>query len=225
MANELVVQANDLIDNPTPRVPVTLCLDTSGSMEGEPIDELTEGVEFFYKSVFDDEIARYSAEISVVTFGNRGVQKVADFGPVEEKPQLHLVAGGATPMGKAVCDSLDMLENRKQQYQGTGVDYYQPWLVLMTDGMPTDNVDQAVNFFVNMGTNKRLSVFPIGIGDDADMDILSRFSPARAPLRLRGLEFKKFFEWLSRSVQRVSASTPGESVPLDSDGIKGWATV
>ena len=194
-------------------------------MAGEPIDELKDGVELFYKSVYDDEIARYSAEISVVTFGNQGVQQVADFGPVERIPQLHLAADGATPMGKAVCDALDILEDRKRQYKGIGVDYYQPWLVLMTDGMPTDNVDQAVSLVVNMVNQKKLSVFPIGIGDDADMDILGRFSPARPPLRLRGLEFKKFFEWLSRSVQRVSASTPGEDVPLDLEGIKGWATV
>ena len=45
MANELVLHTEDLIENPTPRVPITLCLDTSSSMSGEPINELMEGVE------------------------------------------------------------------------------------------------------------------------------------------------------------------------------------
>ena len=225
MANELVLRTKDLIENPTPRVPITLCLDTSYSMSGEPISELKDGVALFYESVYDDEIARFSAEISIVTFGNSGVQRVADFGPVERIPNISLDAGGNTPMGKAVNDALGILEKRKQEYQNTGVDYYQPWLVLMTDGYPTDDVDEAVNRVVDMVNEKKLSVFPIGIGDGADMNILSRFSPARPPLRLKGLEFGKFFEWLSASVQRVSASTPGEDVPLDVDGIKGWGTV
>ena len=225
MANELVLHTEDLIENPTPRVPITLCLDTSYSMSGEPINELMEGVALFYESVYNDEIARYSAEISIVTFGNGGVQRVADFGPVERIPKTRLVAGGNTPMGEAVCDALDILEKRKREYQNTGVDYYQPWLVLMTDGMPTDDVNEAVKRVVSMVNQKKLSVFPIGIGDGADMGILSLFNPTRTPLRLQGLKFREFFEWLSASVQRVSASTPGENVPLDVDGIKGWAEI
>ena len=225
MTNKLALRTKDLIENPTPRVPITLCLDTSYSMSGEPISELRDGVALFYASVYDDEIARYSAEISIVTFGNQGVQRVADFGPVERIPKFPLVAAGYTPMGEAVGNALDILKKRKQEYQNTGVDYYQPWLVLMTDGKPTDDVNEAVNRVVAMVSQKKLSVFPIGIGDDADMDTLSQFSPTRHPLRLKGLKFREFFEWLSASVQRVSASTPGEEVPLDVDGIKGWSTI
>ena len=225
MANELVLDTEDLIENPTPRVPIILCLDTSGSMYGNPIRELSNGVALFYKSVYDDEIARYSAEIGIVTFGNDGVQQAVDFGPVTRRPELTFIADGRTPMGGAVCEALDILDRRKQEYQKKGVDYYQPWLVLMTDGVPTDDIDEAVNRVVSMVNQKKLSVFPIGIGDDADMDALGRFSPGRDPLRLIGLEFSKFFEWLSASVQRVSASTPGEEVPLDVEGIKGWASI
>ena len=72
---------------------------------------------------------------------------------------------------------------------------------------------------------KKLSLFPIGIGDAANMAKLGEFSPGRAPLRLKGLAFEQFFEWLSASIERVSASTPGEAVPLDTEGIKGWGEV
>ena len=54
------------------------------------------------------------------------------------------------------------------------------------------------------------------------MDTLDRFSPEWSPLRLRELKFREFFEWLSTSVQRVSASIPGQEIPLDKKGIKGW---
>ncbi|MCY4459374.1 MAG: VWA domain-containing protein [Albidovulum sp.] len=225
MGSDLVVRGQDLVENPTPRVPVVLCLDTSGSMNGAPIAELQRGVNRFWESLRSDEVARYSAEVGVVTFGKGGVQLLADFRSVERQPDLALGAGGDTPMGQAVNKAVRILGNRKQQYKDMGVDFYQPWLVLMTDGYPTEDIEEAVGRVVEMVNSKALSVFAVGIGDQADMDTLGRFSPSRLPLRLRGLEFEKFFEWLSASVQRVSASTPGQSVPLDTDGIKGWAEV
>ena len=222
--NELMFNEDDLIENPTPRVPIVLCLDTSASMSGAPIKELSEGVNLFYKSIYDDEVARYSAEICIVTFGNGGIQKNADFDTVDESPNMSFSAGGVTPMGGAVSDALDLLEYRKQQYKTRGVDYFQPWLVLMTDGAPTDSIDKAVKRTVKLESQKRLAVFLIGIGSNADMEVLAKFTanPKRPPLRLRGLEFQKFFEWLSASVQKVSASTPGQEVKLDLEGIKGW---
>ena len=43
--NAMLSGLRDLVDNPTPRVPVLLCLDTSGSMMGAPIHELNLGVQ------------------------------------------------------------------------------------------------------------------------------------------------------------------------------------
>ena len=124
-------------------------------------------------------------------------------------------------------DTGKLLEKRKNEYKEKGVDYYQPWLVLMTDGEPTDkdNIPEAVNKVVNLVNNKKLTVFPIGIGRGANMTTLASFSPNRAPLRLQGLKFKEFFAWLSQSVSRVSQSTPGETIKLDVEGIKGWGEI
>ena len=41
------IDEDDLATNPTPRVPICLLLDTSYSMEGEPINELNHGVKLF----------------------------------------------------------------------------------------------------------------------------------------------------------------------------------
>lgn len=45
----------------------------------------------------------------------------------------------------------------------------------------------------------------------------------RSPLKLKGLKFREFFEWLSQSVSTTSQSIAGESISLDFEGIKGWA--
>jgi uncharacterized protein YegL len=225
MTQELVVRRDELVNNPTARVPVCLCLDTSGSMEGAPIAELNEGVGMFFHAIQDDEVAKYAAEIAVVAFGETA-QKLLDFGSITRQQVPILKAYGGTPMGGGVNLALDLLEARKKEYSQAGIDYYQPWLVLMTDGQPTDEaetVQMAVKRTVSLTDAKKLTLFPIGIGSGADMAALARFSPKRTPLRLEGLNFKAFFEWLSKSVARVSQSIPGESVPLDEKGVKGWA--
>ena len=225
MDNNLLVRLEDLVNNPTARVPVCLCLDTSGSMFGMPIDELNEGVRLFYEAIREDETALYSAEVSVVTFGGNA-QCIADFASLEVQPNAPtLTADGMTPMGEAVNMGLDLLEQRKDEYKDRGVDYYQPWLVLMTDGAPNGDsaeLSRAINRTVDLVNQKKLTVFPIGIGSDADMNVLAQFSPKRPPLKLQGLKFREFFAWLSKSVSKTSQSTPGESVKLDVEGIKGW---
>lgn len=215
---------DDLIDNPTPRVPICLCLDTSGSMTGNPINELNRGVATFMKSLLDHEIARYSADVCTVTFGG-DVKCVNDFASLEYQIVPQFQAWGNTPMTEAIALSLDKLEARKRRYQESGVDYYQPWLVVMTDGYPDDEstVANVARRTAELQKNKKLSIFPIGIGNAADMNILAQISPHRKPMKLKGLNFIDFFEWLSRSVIRVSQSQPGEGVKLDVDGMAGWA--
>ena len=216
------------MNNPTARVPVCLCLDTSGSMGGMPIDELNEGVRLFYEAIREDETALYSAEVSIVTFGGNA-QCIVDFASLEVQPNAPtLTAYGMTPMGEAVNIGLDLLQQRKNEYKERGVDYYQPWLVLMTDGVPNGDsteLSRAINRTVDLVNQKKLTVFPIGIGSDADMDVLAQFSPKRAPLKLQGLKFREFFAWLSKSVSKTSQSTPGESVKLDVEEIKGWGVL
>ena len=252
MNNNMLLRVQDLVNNPTPRVPICLCLDTSASMnavEGEcvetgetifqdgklwnlvtggttRIDELRCGVEQFYEAIREDEMAVYSAEICIVTFDSKA-QCVMDFANIDRQEKLpELIAQGDTAMGEGVNLALDLLENRKQEYRDKGVDYYQPWLVLMTDGDPNGSVvelTRAIQRTNDMVNSKKLTVFPIGIGDKSDMATLNSFSPKRPALKLQGLKFREFFAWLSQSVSKVSQSTPGESVKLDVEGIKGWA--
>lgn len=226
MNNNLLLRMEDLVNNPTARVPVCLCLDVSGSMFGEPISELNRGVQLFYNAIKDDEVAMYSAEICIVTFGGNDAICLEDFASLELQPDPPVLkANGMTPMGEAVNMALNLLEQRKNEYKDKGVDYYQPWLVLMTDGEPNGNsgeLSRAIQRTVDLVNSRKLTIFPIGIGPDADMSTLAKFSPNRAPLKLQGLKFREFFSWLSKSVSKTSQSTPGESVKLDMDGIKGW---
>jgi len=217
MSNDLMVlRERDLIENPTTRLPVCLCLDTSYSMEGDPIDELNKGVEYFFQAIKSDEIARYSVELAVVSF-NSEAEKISDFSGIDRQSLTLLKANGCTSMGEGVNLALDLLEQRKKEYSNKGVDYYQPWLVLMSDGAPTDDISSAVSRVQSLSSNKKLTVFSIAIGDHADIDVLKQFSSMKNNLVLKVKSpehFKEFFEWLSQSVSVASQSVPGDKPSL-----------
>lgn len=225
--NDLKLSELDLVENPTARVPVCLCLDVSQSMQGQAIEELNMGIKEFYNAINSDEVAKYSAEICIVTFGE-DVEVKLDFASIERQEIPTLKANGLTPMGEAVNLSLDLLENRKKEYSDKGVDYYQPWLIIMTDGAPngdSEELKRSIDRTVQMVENRKLTLFPIGIGPNADMKVLSKYSPNRRPLKLKDLNFVEFFQWLSNSVSRVSMSMPGEKVELDVSSLQDWATL
>lgn len=223
----MIVRTEDLLLNPTNRVPIALCLDASGSMGGQPMQELNEGVHLFFEALHADPIAKASAEVAIIAFSDQA-QTVLDFQGLSGgvSPPEMVCTGGSTNLGGGVSLALDRLETRKQEYQKAGVDYFQPWLVLMTDGQPTTTEHtQAGPRACNLEAQGKLVVFPIGIGAGADMTTLAMFSKKFSPLRLKGLNFRDFFTWLSKSVVRVSQSRPGEKVKLDLDGIKGWSEI
>ena len=217
-------QTSDLIENPTPRCACALVLDVSHSMQGEKIAELNEGVRQFLQEVRDDEFAIHSVELGVFTFGG-SVATALDFGPLEKVVGWEdFTASGNTPMGKAVNTALYALKQRKKEYKKNGVSYYQPWLVLMTDGIPTDAYQDAAIRLRKMASDKKVVVFGIAIGNDCDMGKLQEFCPDnRPPAKLDGLKFKEFFSWLSQSMSCVSQSTPGTHANLPP--LSGWTSI
>lgn len=213
--------------NTTARVPVCLCLDVSGSMQGHPINELNAGVRLFYDAVRNDERTVSAVDIAIVTFGGNSEAKcVQDFSQLwEVSTPPTLTASGLTPMGEGVMLALDMLEARKEYYKKSAYEYWQPWLILMSDGKPeppNENlIARTASRISVMLSAKKLFMFAVGIGGNADWNALSRFSPNRPPLKLKGLDFPKFFEWLHASLKGPSEHRPGESVELPSP--EGWA--
>ncbi len=244
---------DDLENNPTPRVPVCLCLDTSGSMgrivRGETqntgktvykdgktwnvvtggvsaIEDLNEGVNQFFEAIRSDEVAVYSAEICVITFGGEKAEVVSNFATVDQQEgSFKFTANGNTYTGEGVNLGLDCLEKRKQEYKDKGIDYFQPWLVIMTDGTSNGSeseLETAIARVQSMVNDRKLTVFPLGVGPEADMSLLAKFSPKRSPLKIKETKYKEFFEWLSQSVVATSQSMPGEKQTLNTDGIQGW---
>ncbi len=230
------LNCNDLIINTAPRLPVCLCLDVSGSMNlNGAIDSLNKGVSDFYEAIENDKQARASCEIAIVCFNDK-IQVVEDFSCVSDKriTSSSLRANGGTRLAGGVSKALEILEERKNKYKANGVDYYQPWLVLITDGKPGDGEElpPVQAHTKELILQKKLCLWPLAVGNDEDrekyaevLDVLNEFSPTPKALHLKNLRFKEFFEWLGKSVSTISSSKPGELVKLDVSSLEDWANL
>lgn len=209
------------------RVPICLVLDVSESMSGQAIEKLNEGVDTFYKSIAADDYAKDAAEVSIITFGGEA-KVIEEFRCVEEHKKINIEAKGDTPIAEAVNIALDMLEERKKLYKAKGIDYHQPWLVLMTDGNPTSSSEALLR--VAERTNKavqegKLIILQIAIGEYANIRALQRFSVNTPVLRLEGLKFNEFFEWLGKSIEEIVQFTPSKKVNVTLKGAKKWSDI
>lgn len=210
----------EFVTNPDPRCPCVLLLDTSGSMDGRPIDALNHGLRAFEMDLSQDALAQRRVEIAIVTFGN-GVRMRQEFVTVDQFQAPTLTASGDTPMGQAIELAITMLRNRKDQYKANGIAYYRPWIFMITDGTPTDYWQSAAQSVQAEEASGSLAFFAIGV-QDANMQILSQIA-VRPPMMLQGLQFVNLFLWLSRSQQRVSSGKVGDQVALPP--VTGWASL
>ncbi|MBZ5532071.1 MAG: VWA domain-containing protein [Acidobacteriia bacterium] len=216
------------IGNPTqPHCATVLLLDVSGSMDGEKISQLNHGLQVFKEEISKDDLASKRVDLAVISFGQT-VQVVHGFSNIDDFEPTVLTANGATPMGAAILTAADMIEQRKQQYKSQGIDYYRPWIFMITDGAPTDmqvgdSTWNKVLQCVHEGeSGKKFMFFAVAV-DSAETHLLAQIAPPnRPPVRLVGTKFKEMFQWLSKSQAKVSSSKINDTVALENPVAAGW---
>ncbi|MEA5582398.1 VWA domain-containing protein [Nodularia harveyana UHCC-0300] len=213
----------EFAENPEPRCPCVLLLDTSGSMQGEPIEALNQGLLSLKDELVKNSLASRRVEVAIITFDSN-VNIVQDFVTADQFNPPILTAQGLTTMGSGIHKALDMVQERKALYRANGIAYYRPWVFMITDGEPQGELDQLIEQAAQRlqveEANKRVAFFTVGV-ENANMTRLNQLA-VRTPLKLKGLNFIEMFVWLSASMSAVSHSQVDEQVALPPIG---WGTI
>ena len=206
---------DEIPENYEQKCPLVLVLDVSGSMYGKPLDELNAGLQAFQNDIKKDVTASARLEVSIVTFGS-SVDVLQDFALIDDFTMPTLSINGSTKMVDGMKKALEILDDRKKWYKSTGQTYYRPYVVLMTDGYPDHGQD--LNWLGSeidrLYKGKHLNFWAFGV-EGADMKLLEEIGHDDSLVqKLKGLEFVKFFRWLSASMSTISNSKEDDELDI-----------
>ena len=207
----------EFAQNPEQRCACVLLIDTSGSMAGPRIAAVNSGLKKLIESVRNHTLAKVRSDIAIMTFDDE-VKLIQDFSNVDGFEAPTLTAQGRTFIGKAIQEAFHRLQARKQTYKNNGVPYYRPWLFILTDGEPqgepAEDVNKAAAELSTAQNEKRVAVFPFGVGE-ANMETLARITSPARPKHLEETDFPALFEWFSVSLGKQTEAAVGQQVSFD----------
>ena len=160
------------------KLPVVLLLDVSGSMSGEKINTLYDSVVEMVDSFVAAQVKETIIDVAVITFGSK-VELHIPYTSVAEIQKTGINrfnADGMTPMGTALQMAKDMIEDKNI----TPSNIYRPAVVLVSDGQPNDSWEKPLDNFIKDGRSAKCQRFAIAIGNDADRNVLERFTGEKA---------------------------------------------
>lgn len=206
----MIVNANE------PHMACLLLVDTSGSMYGDAINSLNEGINKFKEDVCKDERTKKIVDIAIVEF-NTNVRVVQNWTPIEYMESINMTANGGTDMIGGLKTAIEMVRERSKFYlQETGTVPYKPWIVMITDGYPNESIDNVADEIAELDSKGKLRLWSLAV-EGADTKILNKLCGGKRVLKLQGKDFTEFFDWIHKSARSISQSAPGEKaqgVPL-----------
>lgn len=196
-----------------PHMACVLLLDTSGSMSGSPIESLNHAINMFKEQTALDELAQKRVDIAIVAF-NDSAQVVEYFTPLLQLPPVTLTASGCTAMGAGIDLAIDMVKERNRFYASMGTPCYKPWIFMITDGAPTDDITAARQRILeeeSKGAHGKLKFWAVGV-PGYQRDVLT--SLTKRCISLNEARFDNIFNWLSESMVAISVSRVDENPQL-----------
>ena len=204
---------NEFIKSERRQLPVILLLDVSGSMYGNKINSLNSAVKEMIKSFSDEESTKAEINVAIVTFG-ADTKLHTDIQPAKNINWIDMEADGLTPLGKALEEAKKLIEDKSKIPSRS----YRPTVVLVSDGQPNDDWEDELESFVNEGRTAKCDRWALGIGQDADMEILRRFLNDREKKVLKAedaSQIRKFFRFITMSTTARSKSGKPNEVPIE----------
>jgi uncharacterized protein YegL len=196
-----------LIQKPRP-LPVIVAVDRSGSMGSNgKIDALNIALKDFFNSIKDEDSNKAEIYIAIFSFGGESATCDIPLTPIKQVESPIYKAQGRTPMGNVFEKLKELIEDKTQIPSRS----YKPTIVLLTDGIPTDEYISRMNSLISEGRSSKAFRIAMAIGDDADHNMLSKFvsTPEYLVTGESARDIRKFFRFVTMSVtQRMKSQTP-----------------
>ncbi|MGV4413189.1 vWA domain-containing protein [Chryseobacterium sp. T1] len=194
------------------RLPVYLLLDTSGSMTGEPIEAVKNGVQMMMHSLRQNPQAIETAYVSIITFDTNATQIV----PLTDLASFQMVdikAQGVTSLGAALSLLADKMETEITKTTMETKGDWKPLTFIMTDGIPTDDWQPGLSKLKNV--NRGLIV-GCAAGSGADDSILKQITESVVRLDSADSDsIAKFFQWVTASISTTSTKVEESGIDLN----------
>lgn len=185
------------------RLPVYLLLDTSGSMYGEPIEAVKNGVQTLVSSLRQDPYALETAYLSVITFES-SAQQITPLTELSAFQQPNLSAGGCTAMGEALALLAQKVDTEVTKTTNDQKGDWRPLVFILTDGEPTDDLNKGLTEFKK---RKFGMVVACAAGMGANTNTLKQITENVVRLDTAdGESIKQYFKWVSASISTSSKS-------------------
>lgn len=167
---------DDAVSVPRRTMTLFFLIDTSGSMSGNKIGAVNDAIVNVMPMLEDISSSNPDAEIKVAAleFSNGTKWLYNEPKSVEDFKWIDVQAGGLTSLGEA-CQELNSKLSRAG-YMKSASGSYAPAIILLSDGGPTDNFDGGLQTLQGNNWFKNAIRIAIAIGDDADLDVLARFT-------------------------------------------------
>jgi uncharacterized protein YegL len=156
-----------------------------------------------------DENPNAHVLVRALRFSSGAQWHVSQPTPVEQFQWADLTAEGVTDMGKAMTMVAEQLKMPPMTDRALP-----PVLVLISDGQPTDDFSKGVKELLDLPWGKKAVRIAIGIGEDADHDVLQKFiaHPELKPLQANSPEaLVRHMKWASTAVLKAASSPPSQA--------------
>lgn len=183
------------------RLPVYLLIDTSGSMYGEPIESVKNGLQSLLSYLRQDPFALETAFLSIIEFNSQANQIIPltdlmSFQAPDLKPTGTTALGGALSLlAEKINDEVKLTT---MQEKGD----WQPLVFIFSDGGATDDLQKGITQLRKVKTG---IVVACAAGQNASESELQKITECVVKLdNADANSISSFFKWVSASISTNS---------------------
>ena len=187
-----------------PRFPIYICIDTSGSMRGEPIKRVYEGLTMLGSSLRQNPYLLEMAYLSIITYNVHAKETV----PLTELMEFpfttqEFTCSGASCLGAPLEFVAQSVRRNCIRSTANTKGDWKPGLFIFTDGKPSDPFAYQAMIPTIRALFQDIQVFTVG--QKADLIALKQLTDTVVPLETATtIDLSHFFDFVESTIGSVN---------------------